>query len=146
MNAIFGAIYREFASHTGTGTPYALTSGRMYRSFAPKSAPEPYITVTLIGGPYERFFGGGGIEKARFQIDVWDRHRDTAESTAVAMQIYEGLVTIFDDKTLTLEAVGEVSGVHGTSLLFRRDGIPQEEADDEYVHVYGDWTFERQIT
>ncbi len=135
MNEVFKVIVREYALYTGADDPATLATGGFFRTFAPQGTATPYVCLTTPGGNISWIFGGGAIERARLQWDVYDKHRPVG-STSKAMKIYEGIVRIFDNVTLPL--------TENDSIIMRRDGMAQEEADDEYVHVWAQWYFEYQ--
>lgn len=96
MNALFKAIWDQFAATTTTGF-YNEVSGRMYHNVAPQQAPFPYAVYFSVSDVDELDFTD---EREDFLIQFNIFTQDN--SALPAGNLLESLKTMYDNASLTV--------------------------------------------
>ncbi len=140
MNDWFQYLYEWYDADHAADTIYDLTQGRLFRTEAPSRALMPYCVMSLISGTVDRTFSDGDIEDARIQFDVYDKFREIGSSTAgdarPAGIVWEALQSRFKDAVVPF--------VGASFIKLSREGLPRETAEENVIHISGDWIMEVQ--
>jgi len=96
MNALFAAIYNQFAATTGSGF-YNEVSGRMYHNVAPQGATFPYAVYFSVSDVDDLDFTDER-EDFLIQFNIFSQNNSAIE----AGTLLESLKTMFDNCNLNV--------------------------------------------
>lgn len=118
MNALFTAIYNKF---DGDATLKAALTGGMWNTKVPTSRTDPYAVYNLMSNIPNGTFTED-IEEFVYQFNIFLRGPEDGKSAADVTAIYEQLIAVYDDCSLTVTGYTHVHTTREFSTLLYVDG------------------------
>ena len=110
QQAIIDGIYAMLTGTQSAGSPYALTGGRMYDTFAPQNPTPPFIIFSVVVDEVQPYFVVDNI-MLDFQVDVYGQIDTSIGGPKATRTIGDAAYTLLHRQPIT------ITGYSGCSIL-----------------------------